>query len=311
FKITYVALVPLILKNLQAGLQQRFNDLPPFKRFVFNQLLALNRAITRQQPNLNLSRRLLKQVHGAFGGELRTIFTGGAFSDPAMLQFFYDLGIQVGNGYGLTEAGTAITLNDFKPFRADTVGKPLPGMEVEIINPDADGIGQVAVRSNTVMSHYLDDAELTGETIVDGWLMTGDLGRFDAMGHLQLFGRAKNMIVTEEGKNVYPEDIEAAFEGLAVKEFCVFAANYIWPERSMLGEKLIVVLRLNEGQQFTEELKQELSKRNSRLLNFKRISGYVLWDEDFPRTASMKIKRFALAEEIRAKLDRQAALKEL
>lgn len=311
FKITYVAMVPLILKNLQAGLQQRFNDLPPFKRFVFNQLLALNKAMTKQQPNLPLSRKLLKQVHEAFGGELRTIFTGGAFSDPAMLQFFYDLGIQVGNGYGLTEAGTAITLNDFKPFRSDTVGKPLPGMEVEIINPDADGIGQVAVRSNTVMSHYLDDAKLTGETIVDGWLMTGDLGRFDAMGHLQLFGRAKNMIVTEEGKNVYPEDIEAAFEGLAVKEFCVFAANYIWPERSMLGEKLIVVLRLNEGQQFTEELKQELSKRNSRLLNFKRISGYVLWDEDFPRTASMKIKRFVLAEEIRAKLDREAALKEL
>jgi len=315
FKITYVALVPLILKNLQAGLQQRFDELPPFKRFVFDQLRRINKTITKQQPNLALSRKLLKQVHEAFGGELRAIFTGGTFCDAQIIQFFYDLGIQVAIGYGLTEAGTSITLNDFNPFRADTVGKPLPGMEVKVINPDADGIGQVAVRSNTVMSHYLDDPELTAETIVDGWLMTGDLGRFDAMGHLQLFGRAKNMIVTEEGKNVYPEDIEAAFGGLAVKEFCVFAANYIWPEqpnaRAMLGEKLIIVLRLNEGQQFTEELKTELIARNNRLLNFKRISGYVLWDEDFPRTASMKIKRFALAEEIRAKLDRQAAVKEL
>ncbi|MGE0885958.1 MAG: AMP-binding protein [Blastocatellales bacterium] len=311
FKITYVALVPLILKNLQAGLEQRFAELPPLKRFVFNQLRALNKALTKQQPNLNLSRKLLKQVHEAFGGELRAIFTGGAFSDPQMLQFFYDLGIQVGNGYGLTEAGTALTLNDFKPFRHDTVGKPLPGVEAKILNPDADGIGQVAVRGKTVMSHYLDDPELTGETIVDGWLMTGDLGRFDSMGHLQLFGRAKNMIVTEEGKNVYPEDIESAFEGLPVKEFCVFAANYIWPERSMLGEKLIVVLRLNEGQQFTEELKQNLIRRNAKLLNFKRISGYVIWDADFPRTASMKIKRFVLAEEIRAKFDRQVALQEL
>jgi long-chain acyl-CoA synthetase len=311
FKITYVALVPLILKNLQTGLQQRFAELPPLKRFVFHQLLALNKALTKNQPNLELSRKLLKQVHAAFGGELRAIFTGGAFSDPQMLQFFYDLGIQVGNGYGLTEAGTAITLNDFKPFRADTVGKPLPGMEVEIRKPDADGIGLVAVRSNTVMSHYLDDPEQTAESIVDGWLLTGDLGRFDAMGHLQLFGRAKNMIVTEEGKNVYPEDIESAFEGLAVKEFCVFAANYIWPERSMLGEKLIIVLRLNEGQEFSEDLKQELLKRNGRLLNFKRISGFVIWDEDFPRTASMKIKRIALAEAIRAKLDREAALNDL
>ncbi len=311
FKITYVALVPLILKNLQTGLQQRFDELPPLKRFVFNQLRTLNKTLTKQQPNLNLSRKLLKQVHEAFGGELRAIFTGGAFSDPQMLQFFYDLGIQVGNGYGLTEAGTALTLNDFKPFRCDTVGKPLPGVEAKIINAGEDGIGQVAVRGKTVMSHYLDDPELTGETIVDGWLMTGDLGRFDSMGHLQLFGRAKNMIVTEEGKNVYPEDIESAFEGLPVKEFCVFAANYIWPERSMLGEKLIVVLRLNEGQQFTDELKQDLIRRNAKLLNFKRISGYVIWEQDFPRTASMKIKRFVLAEEIRAKLDRQAALKEL
>ncbi len=311
FKITYVALVPLILKNLQAGLQQRFDQLPGFKRFVFDRLLAVNRAMTKKRPNLELSRKLLKQVHEAFGGELRAIFTGGAFSDPQMIQFFYDLGLQVGNGYGLTEAGTAITLNDFNPFRADTVGKPLPGMEVKIVNPDAEGIGQVAVRGKTVMSHYLDDPELTAETIVDGWLMTGDLGRFDAMGHLQLFGRVKNMIVTEEGKNVYPEDIENAFEGLPVKEFCVFAANYVWPERSMLGEKLIIVLRLDEGQEFTEELRQELIRRNHKLLNFKRISGYVLWDADFPRTASMKIKRFALADEIRQRFDRQAALKEL
>ncbi len=311
FKITYVALVPLILKNLMTGLQQRFDELPPFKRFVFDRLLALNKVLTKKQPNLALSRKLLKQVHAAFGGELRAIFTGGAFSDPQMLQFFYDLGIQVGNGYGLTEAGTAITLNDFKPFRADTVGKPLPGMQVEIRNPDSDGIGIVAVRSDTVMSHYLDDPEQTAECIVDGWLLTGDLGRFDADGHLQLFGRAKNMIVTEEGKNVYPEDIENAFEGLPVKEFCVFAANYIWPERSLLGEKLIIVLRLNEGQEFTDELKQELVKRNARLLNFKRLSGFVIWDEDFPRTASMKIKRIALAEALRAKVERKEALQEL
>jgi long-chain acyl-CoA synthetase len=161
------------------------------------------------------------------------------------------------------------------------------------------------------MSHYLDDPELSAETIVDGWLMTGDLGRFDSMGHLQLYGRVKNMIVTEEGKNVYPEDIENAFEGLPVKEFCVFAANYIWPKRSMLGEKLVIVIGLENGQQFTDDLQQELIRRNNKLLNFKRISGYVLWEKEFPRTASMKIKRFALAEEIRAKLDRQAALRDL
>jgi long-chain acyl-CoA synthetase len=228
-----------------------------------------------------------------------------------MIQFFYDLGIPVAIGYGLTEAGTTITVNDFKPFRADTVGKPLPGMEVKIVNPDDEGIGQVIVRGRTVMSHYLDDPESTAETIVAGWLMTGDLGRFDSTGHLQLFGRVKNMIVTEEGKNVYPEDIEKAFDGLPVKEFCVFAANYVWPKRSMLGEKLIIVLRLNESQELTEELIRDLTRRNNTLLNFKRLSGYVVWEADFTRTASMKIKRFALAEEIRNRFDRQAAIKEL
>ena len=311
YKITYMALVPMVLKNLEKGLKARFDELPAHKRFVFNQLVALNRRLTRKQPNLNLSRRLLKQVHEAFGGELRALFVGGAFMDPATLQFFYDLGIQVGNGYGLTEAGTAVTLNDFKPFRADTVGKPLPGMEVKIVSPDAEGVGQVAVRSKTVMSYYLDDPDMTAETIVDGWLMTGDLGRIDEMGHLQLLGRVKNMIVTEEGKNVYPEDIESAFEGLAVKELCVFAANYVWPERSMMGEKLILVLRLEEGQQFDEGLRDEIIGRNRRLLNFKRISGYVIWDEDFPRTASLKIKRNVLAEQIRKRCDRQSALIEI
>ncbi|HKE02504.1 MAG TPA: AMP-binding protein [Blastocatellia bacterium] len=311
YKINYVALAPLILKNLQAGLRERFEKLPPLKRFAFDRLVGINRSMTKREPNPDLSRKLFKQVHEAFGGELRAIFAGGAFCDPQMVQFFYDLGIQVAIGYGLTEAGTAITLNDFKPFRADTVGKPLPGMEVKIVNPDTDGIGQVIVRGKTVMSQYLDDPELTAETIVAGWLMTGDLGRFDSTGHLQLFGRVKNMIVTEEGKNVYPEDIEMAFDGLPVKEFCVFAANYVWPKRSMLGEKLIIILRLNEGQEVTEELIRDLSRRNHTLLNFKRIKGYMLWDADFPRTASMKIKRFALAEEIRSRLERQSALKEL
>ena len=196
---------------------------------------AANKRLTRRRPKLALSRFLLKQVHQAFGGELRALFVGGAFTEPQTLQFFYDLGIQVANGYGLTEAGTAVTLNDFNPVRTDTVGRPLPGVELRIVEPDAEGIGEVAVRSKTVMSHYLDDPELTAETIVDGWLMTGDFGRIDAEGHLQLLGRKKNMIVTAEGKNIYPEDIENAFEGLPVKEFCVFAANYIWPRRSMVG----------------------------------------------------------------------------
>ena len=124
-------------------------------------------------------------------------------------------------------------------------------MEIKIVNPDAEGVGEVAVRSKTVMSHYLDDPEMTAETIVDGWLMTGDLGPHRCAGHLQLFGRKKNMIVTEEGKNIYPEDIETPSKVFAVKEFCVFAANYLWPARTMVGEQLVLVLHPESGQTVT------------------------------------------------------------
>ncbi len=307
YQITYVSLVPLVLKNLQKGLQARFDELPPSKRRVFERLRSLNKALTKARPVLPLSRLLLKQVHAAFGGKLHAIIVGGAFTEPQTLQFFYDLGIPVANGYGLTEAGTAVTVNDLRPFRADTVGKPLPGMEVRIVNSDADGIGQVAVRSKTVMAGYLNEPELTAQTILDGWLMTGDMGRFDATGHLQLFGRKKNMIVTEEGKNVYAEDVEQAFEGLPVKEYCVFAANYIWPSRSMVGEQLVLVVHLDHGQLFSDELRKEIAARNNRLINYKRIHGMVVYEEDFPLTASLKIIRVALAEHL-GKLNREKAI---
>jgi long-chain acyl-CoA synthetase len=308
YKITYVSLVPMILKHLERGLRAKFEELSGGKRFLLHRMIALNKSLTRRHPKVGLSRKLLAQVHAGFGGELRAMFTGGAFMEPRTLQFFYDLGIPVANGYGLTEAGTSLTLNDLKPFRADTVGKPLPGVELRVLSPDAEGIGEVAVRGKTVMSHYLDDPELTAQTIVDGWLITGDLGRFDGDGHLQLFGRKKNMIVTEGGKNIYPEDIETAFEGLPVKEYCIFAANYLWPAKTLGREMLILLLRLEQNQEFSDALKEEIATRNRRLPDFKRVGGYLVLSNDFPRTASMKIKRDALAEEVRKKLDRAAVV---
>jgi len=148
------------------------------------------------------------------------------------------------------------------------------------------------------MSHYLDDPEQTAESIVDGWLRTGDLGRFDSGGHLQLLGRKKNMIVTQGGKNVYPEDIETVFDGLPVKEFCVFAANYIWPSKQLGHEMLVLLVHLEQNQQFTDGLKLDIETRNCRLPDFKRVDGYLIWDKDFPRTTSLKIKRNVLAEDV-------------
>jgi long-chain acyl-CoA synthetase len=308
YRITYVSLVPMIVKNLERGLRAKFDELPSWKRAILNSMIAVNRVLTRRRPNVKLSRMLLPNIHKGFGGELLALITGGAFMEPSTMQFFYDLGIPVVNGYGLTEAGTALTLNDLKPFRADTVGKPLPGVELRILSPDADGVGEVAVRSKTVMSHYLDDPELTLETIVDGWLVTGDLGRFERDGHLQLFGRKKNMIVTEGGKNIYPEDIETVFDGLLVKEYAVFASNYIWPAKELGKEGLVLVIRLDQNQKFESFLLGDISARNRKLPDFKRVSGYLVWDKDFPRTASMKIKRQVLAEEIAKSVQKNAVV---
>jgi long-chain acyl-CoA synthetase len=306
YKITYVSLVPMVLKNLERGIKGNFEALPSAKRFLLDRAISLNKVSTRSRPNVSLSRKLLPQVHKAFGGELLAMFTGGAFMEPSTLQFFYDLGIPVANGYGLTEAGTVLTVNDFKPFRSDTVGRPLPGVELRIMNPDAEGVGEVAAKSETIMAQYLDDPELTAETIVDGWLLTGDLGRIDGAGHLQLLGRKKNMIVTEGGKNIYPEDIESAFEGLEVKEHCIFAANYVWPKKELGSETLILVLHPDVNQSIGGTTKEEIAFRNQRLPDFKRLGGFIVWDQDFPRTASMKIKREELAEQIRNSTERSA-----
>ena len=308
YRITYVSLVPMIVKNLERGLRAKFDELPAWKRAILNSMIGINRVFTRRRPNVKLSRMLLSNIHKGFGGELLALITGGAFMEPSTMQFFYDLGVPVVNGYGLTEAGTALTLNDLKPFRADTVGKPLPGVELRILSPDAEGVGEVAVRSKTVMSHYLDDPELTLETIIDGWLLTGDLGRFEPHGHLQLFGRKKNMIVTEGGKNIYPEDIETVFDGLAVKEYAVFAANYIWPKKELGKEGLVLVIRLDQNQKFENSLMEDITGRNRKLPDFKRVRGYVVWEKDFPRTASMKIKRQVLAEEMGKSLQKSAVV---
>lgn len=301
FKITHMAVVPLILQAFEERIREQLNEKPELARHAFDLLTRVNSSLTAKAPRHSVSRKLLKPVHDAFGGHLKLLFCGGAFVDAERAQFFYDLGIPVVIGYGLTEAGTVLTVNDLKPFRADSVGGPLDGVELEIRNPEpASGIGEVWVKSATVMKGYLDDPEQTAEVLREGWLRTGDLGHLDASGHLHLVGRTKNMIVTAGGKNIYPEDIETAFEDVPCEELVVFASNYVWPGGSLTEEQLIAVVR-GIGD---EEVKVALRERNRKLPDFKRIDGFVNWTAPFPRTASMKIKRGLLADDLRAELDR-------
>lgn len=298
YGITHMALVPTILKNLEKRIRERLDELEDWQRKVVDSLIKVNDWATARKPKHGVSSKLLKPLHDIFGGKLRMIFAGGTFIDRSIAEFFYELGIPVVIGYGQTEASTVITVNDLEPFRGDTVGRPVPGVEVEIRDANDEGIGEVWARGPTIMKGYLDQPELTAETIIDGWLRTGDLGSLDISGHLKLVGRAKNMIVTEGGKNIYPEDLEAHFDDLPdCEEHCVFAANYIWPTGKMTGEQLIIVVR-PEDDKPSDALIEELAARNRRLPDFKRLGGYILRTDEFPATASLKIKRNILAQEL-------------
>jgi long-chain acyl-CoA synthetase len=298
--ITHMALVPRILKALQTKIEEQLDELPEFKRNLVEGLARANELATARKPNHSVSSSLLKPIHDKFGGKLRFIFAGGAFVERKNAEYFYKLGFPVAIGYGLTEACTVITVNDLKPFRADTVGVPVDGTRVVLRNENAEGVGEVWVSGPTVMKGYLDAPELTAETLVDGWLRTGDLGSIDAAGHLKLLGRAKNMIVTSGGKNVYPEDIENAFAPLdGVEEYCVFAANYLWPTGKLTEEELILVVRRKEDQTSQDAVLEQIRELNLSLVDFKRVHGVVFHQAEFARTASQKIKREELSRALR------------
>ena len=298
YGISHIALVPRILKALEEKIEEQLDAKEDWQRRLVDRLAGLNELATQRRPSHFISSKLLKPIHDSFGGKLRFIFAGGAFVERKNAEYFYRLGLPVVIGYGLTEACTVITVNDLKPFRADTVGPPVAGTDVEIRGAGDDGVGEVWVRGPTVMKGYLDAPELTREALIDGWLRTGDLGQIDASGHLKLVGRAKNMIVTAGGKNVYPEDIESAFTKLdGCEEYCVFAANYLWPSGTLVDEQLMLVVRPKEGVDVAL-LEAEIARLNLKLSEHKRVHGVLSWAREFPRTASQKIKRELLAREV-------------
>jgi long-chain acyl-CoA synthetase len=300
YRVTQMSVVPMILKAFERSLRERLDEQPADRRRLVDGLIGLNRALTRRAPRQGLSRWLLKPVHDAFGGHLRILYCGGAFTERETVELFNDLGLPVAVGYGLTEACTVITVNNLKPARADSVGAPLPGVEVRVANPGPDGVGEVQVRGETVFSGYLDAPELTEAAFDDGWLRTGDLGWFDGAWHLHLVGRQKNLIVTAGGKNVYPEDVEGAFAGLPCEELAVMAENYVWPkvgEGAMVDERLIVLIR--PGARDEAALSAQLRALNRGLPEHKRVSAWLRWDHDFPRTTSLKVKRADLAAAVR------------
>jgi len=302
-RVTHLSAVPALLSAIERKLRERLSGLDRVPAAGFRGLRRLNELLTEGRPRPWLSRALLQPIHDSLGGRLRTIFAGGAPVPQETVRYLYGLGIPVAIGYGQTEAGTVITVNRLDPFRAETVGAPLEGVEVKIHEPDLEGRGEVWVRGPNVFQGYLEDPDLSAEVLTpEGWLKTGDLGVFDSTGHLRLVGRAKHMVVTPGGKNVYPEEIEAKLEGVAAEELAALPSHAIWPSAPGEDEGLLLVVRPQSGVD-RAALLSELVRRNRRLPAYLRLAGALVRDQAFPRTTSLKLKRHELAAEL-SDLDR-------
>jgi long-chain acyl-CoA synthetase len=247
---------------------------------------------------------VFKELHEKFGGSIRYFIAGGAAPDPMVAKGLRDLGFNFIQGYGLTETSPILALNSPHNFKDNAAGIPLPGIEIRINTPDPDGIGEVYAKGPNVMPGYYKNPTATQEVFDNGWFKTGDLGFIDEDGFLHISGRKKNVIISKSGKNVFPEEIE---DVLNRSPFIMESLVY-GEEDAKLGEVIaaqIVVdaeafIELSERnkQGITKELlhqivADEVAKANKQLSAFKQVRKFVIRDQEFLKTTTQKIKRFA------------------
>ncbi len=210
FKVTGFVCVPLMLeimyKKIKKGIEEKGKTKLVNKMTkVCNNLLKIG---------IDMRRRVFKEILENLGGKIRILIAGGAAMSKDAIQGFLDLGINLLQGYGLTETSPVVAGENDKFKRCGSVGFPLPGIDVKIDNPDKEGIGEIIVKSPTVMLGYVDNKEATDEVIKDEWFYTGDLGYFDKDGFLFITGRKKDVIVLKNGKNIFPEELEILINAL-------------------------------------------------------------------------------------------------
>jgi long-chain acyl-CoA synthetase len=223
-----------------------------------------------------------------------------------------DLGLNVYQGYGITETSPVIAVETPKVNRLGTVGRPMPGVEVKIHEPNAEGVGEIWAKGPNIMLGYYNNQEATNEAITDGWYHTGDLGRIEEDGYLAICGRVKNLIVTANGKNVYPEEVENEVSNSPfIAEIMVYGHKVdntseevyamIYPDQDALDAYASETGSAPFGTQEIERLiRKEISERGKNLADYKRIKRFTLRDIEFPKTTTRKIKRFVVEADIDA-----------
>ncbi len=267
-KISILIAVPRLYRNIMLGLQKRFE--------AGGMLQGVFIGLIRKSPYA-LKQLLNSPIRKKFGGDVKLWFSGGSRLDPKITQFFRELGLPLRQGYGLTETSPVVSAQAGLTARIDSVGQCLDGIEAKIHAADGDGQGELWIRGPNVMLGYTDD-EKTDEVIKDGWFKTGDLARIDSQGNILLTGRSKRLIVTEAGKNVYPEDLEIQLERYPeIKEAGVF-------ELEMRPAAVLAI----EGDNKVEVAKEVIKKYNKVMSGHNQITKYALVDE-LPRTPLGKI----------------------
>lgn len=306
-KTTSMICVPLVLKMFHSGIMKKVEDMKPSRKRMFYRMLGMSKFLLNF--NIRFGRILFKPLHKQFGGNLKCFVSGGAPLDPHVEEDFHALGFNVLQGYGLTETSPVLTVNTFTERKYTSVGIPLKGVEIKIVkNQPSDREGEIVVRGPNVMRGYYKNKEKTDEVIKDGWFYTGDIGYIDDDNFLYITGRIKNMIVLGAGKKVFPEEIEEVMsKSELVKEMCVVGLKATSGLKAGTEEVFAVIVPNSD--KFNEEEKQnkeiiknkisaEINRLSENLAEYKKISEFMLYFDELPKTSTKKVKRKEVLEKI-------------
>lgn len=249
--------------------------------------------------HIHIKRKVFKQIHEQLGGNVKVLIAGAAAINPEVAQGFRDLGILAVQGYGLSECAPIAALNRDVDYKDDAAGLPLVNTEIKIVDPNDEGVGEIATKGEHVMLGYYKNEEATKEAIQDGWLHTGDLGYIDSDGFVHITGRKKNVIITKNGKNVYPEEIEKLLsDSPFIKESLVYGKrngdNITITAQILLDKDYI---EQTYGKSITDEkikklVWEDVKRINQKLVIYKHIKAIEIREKEFEKTTTLKIKRY-------------------
>ena len=296
YKVTIFVGVPILVEAIYKTIMKEVEKQGKTK--LINRAIKISNFLLKF--NIDIRRKLFKQIIDALGGELRFVISGGAPADSKISKGFNSLGIKTVQGYGLTETSPVIAAEDDKHIKNGSVGIPMLNDIIEIVNRDENGIGEIRVKGPNVMLGYYEMQEETENVLKEGWFYTGDLGYFDKDGYLFITGRNKNMIVLKNGKKVFPEELETLINRIdLVQESMVFGLpnendkNDVKISVKIVYDKEVAKAKYPEKNE--DELYQIIWKQikeiNTTFPRYKHIQHMILSDEELIKTTTKKVKR--------------------